>query len=90
MFMDSEKKIWSQFFGQSSFAKHSIVHKSSVVNAKDLINNLDELKLFAPLGCGFQTGMGVIQNITMAVPNDTVLVTGLGAVGMGSVIVSLP
>ncbi|KAJ5557040.1 alcohol dehydrogenase [Penicillium frequentans] len=86
MFMDSEKKIWSQFFGQSSFAKHSIVHKSSVVNAKDLINNLDELKLFAPLGCGFQTGMGVIQNITMAVPNDTVLITGLGAVGMGSVI----
>ncbi|KAJ6002996.1 hypothetical protein N7451_005543 [Penicillium sp. IBT 35674x] len=86
MSMNSEEKIWSQFFGQSSFAKHSIVHKSSVVNAKDLINDLDELKLFAPLGCGFQTGMGVIQNITMAVPNDTVLVTGLGAVGMGSLI----
>ncbi|KAJ5813759.1 alcohol dehydrogenase [Penicillium pulvis] len=86
MSMDPEKKIWSQFFGQSSFAKHSIVNKSSVVNAKDLINDLDELKLFAPLGCGFQTGMGVIQNITMAMPNDTVLVTGLGAVGMGSVL----
>jgi Zn-dependent alcohol dehydrogenase len=60
------------------------------VNAKDLIKDLDELKLFAPLGCGFQTGMGVIQNITMAVPGDSVLVTGLGAVGMGSVIVSIP
>ena len=90
MSMDSEKKVWSQFFGQSSFAKHSIVNKSSVVNAKDLINNLDELKLFAPLGCGFQTGMGAIQNITMAAPNDTVMVTGLGAVGMGSIIVSFP
>ncbi|KAJ5657549.1 uncharacterized protein N7484_001198 [Penicillium longicatenatum] len=86
MSMDSDKKVWSQFFGQSSFAKHSIVNKSSIVNAKDLIKDLDELKLFAPLGCGFQTGMGVIQNITMAVPGDSVLVTGLGAVGMGSVI----
>ncbi|KAJ5632763.1 alcohol dehydrogenase [Penicillium lividum] len=86
MTMQSDKKIWSQFFGQSSFAKHSVVHKSSVVNAKDLIQNVDELKLFAPLGCGFQTGMGVIHNITNAVPSDVVLVTGLGAVGMGSVI----
>lgn len=89
MSMDSDKKVWSQFFGQSSFAKHSIVNKSSVVNAKDLIKNLDELKLFASLGCGFQTGMGAIQNITMATPADTVMVTGLGAVGMGAVIVSL-
>ncbi|KAJ5889611.1 hypothetical protein N7504_010421 [Penicillium tannophilum] len=86
MSMDSDKKVWSQFFGQSSFAKHSIVNKSSVVNAKDLIKNLDELKLFASLGCGFQTGMGAIQNITMATPADTVMVTGLGAVGMGAVI----
>ncbi|KAJ5946119.1 hypothetical protein N7454_002958 [Penicillium verhagenii] len=85
MSSDSEdQKIWSQFFGQSSFAKHSIVHKSSVVNAKDLIQDLDELKLFAPLGCGFQTGMGAIQNITNAGPEDVVLITGLGAVGMGS------
>ncbi|KAJ5919139.1 hypothetical protein N7466_010082 [Penicillium verhagenii] len=85
MSSDSEdQKVWSQFFGQSSFAKHSIVHKSSVVNAKDLIQDLDELKLFAPLGCGLQTGMGAIQNIANAGPGDVVLITGLGAVGMGS------
>ncbi|KAJ6088533.1 NAD/NADP dependent alcohol dehydrogenase, partial [Penicillium sp. IBT 16267x] len=86
MSMGSDKKVWSQFFGQSSFAKHSIVNKSSVVNAKDLTKDMDELKLFAPLGCGFQTGMGVIKNITLAVPEDTVLIVGLGAVGMGSLI----
>lgn len=88
--MNSDNKVWSQFFGQSSFATHSIVNKSSVVNAKDLIKDLDELKLFAPLGCGFQTGMGAIKHVANAVPEDTVLVTGLGAVGMGAVMVSFP
>ncbi|KAK9850651.1 hypothetical protein MYU51_011667 [Penicillium brevicompactum] len=80
------KPIWSQFFGQSSFAQYSTVHKSTIVNAKTLVRDPSELKLFAPLGCGFQTGMGAIRNIAQAGPDDVVMVSGLGAVGMGSLI----
>ncbi|KAJ5559114.1 alcohol dehydrogenase [Penicillium sp. DV-2018c] len=78
--------IWSQFFGQSSFAKYSTVKESSVVNVKDLIKDFSELKLFSPLGCGFQTGSGAILNITQAGPEDIVMITGLGAVGMGALL----
>jgi Zn-dependent alcohol dehydrogenase len=81
-------RVWSQFFGQSSFAQYSTVNKSSIVNAKDLIEDLNELKLFAPLGCGFQTGMGAINIIAQAGPNDSVMISGLGAVGMGALMVS--
>ncbi|KAJ5120857.1 uncharacterized protein N7515_010245 [Penicillium bovifimosum] len=79
-----DEQIWAQFFGQSSFAQYSTVKEASVVNAKDLIKDISELKLFAPLGCGFQTGSGAILNITQAGPKDVVLITGLGAVGMGA------
>ena len=84
----SGEKAWTRFFGQSSFAQYSVVGKASIVNAKDLIQDPSELKLFAPLGCGFMTGMGAIQNITATSSKDSVFVTGLGAVGMGAVMVS--
>jgi Zn-dependent alcohol dehydrogenase len=83
-----DEEVWSQFFGQSSFAQYSTVKEASVVNAKDLIRDISELKLFAPLGCGFQTGSGAILNITQAGPDDVVMITGLGAVGMGALLVS--
>jgi Zn-dependent alcohol dehydrogenase len=79
--------VFSKFFGQSSFARHSIVSEASVVNVKDLLHNHDELKLFAPLGCGFQTGMGAILNYSDAGPEGTVMILGLGAVGMGALMV---
>ncbi|KAJ5720347.1 NAD/NADP dependent alcohol dehydrogenase [Penicillium malachiteum] len=85
----TDEKVWTGFFGQSSFAQYGIVHKTSIVNGKDLIQDLSELKLFASLGCGFQTGMGAIQNITEASPDDTVLITGLGAVGMGAIMTAV-
>ncbi|KAJ5177806.1 Alcohol dehydrogenase superfamily zinc-type [Penicillium coprophilum] len=81
---ESGEELWARFFGQSSFAQYSIVSEASVINAKDLLERDEELQLFSPLGCGFQTGMGVIQNTTNAGPADAVLVLGLGAVGMGA------
>lgn len=83
------KQIWGSFFGQSSFSKLAVVSEASVVNAKKLIRSDDELKLFAPLGCGLQTGSGAITNIANAGPKDVVLVLGLGAVGLAAVMVSL-
>lgn len=83
----SGEKLWSRFFGHSSFAQYSIVSNASVVNAKDLVHDDQELQLFAPLGCGFQTGMGAIQNTASASSADTVMILGLGAVGMGALMV---
>ncbi|KAJ5369766.1 Alcohol dehydrogenase superfamily zinc-type [Penicillium cataractarum] len=81
---DSNELLWSSFFGQSSFAHHTIAKRSSIVQVKGLLQHDDELQTFAPLGCGLQTGMGAIQNITNAGPDDIVMILGLGAVGMGA------
>ncbi|KAL4963133.1 NAD(P)-dependent alcohol dehydrogenase [Aspergillus stella-maris] len=82
----SEKgeQISSRFFGQSSFSRYSIVDSSCILNAKNLINNEEELKLFAPLGCGFQTGMGAIENVACPEEGSVVVVLGLGSVGLAA------
>jgi Zn-dependent alcohol dehydrogenase len=87
---ETREAITARFFGQSSFARYSVVSERSIVNVKELLHNHDELKLFAPLGCGFQTGMGAICNTSSAGPDDTVMIMGLGAVGMGALMVSRP
>ncbi|KAJ6094907.1 hypothetical protein N7467_002420 [Penicillium canescens] len=76
--------ITSKFFGQSSFARYSVVSERSIVNVRELLHDQDGLKLFAPLGCGFQTGMGAIYNASNAGSKDTVMILGLGTVGMGA------
>ncbi|KAJ5903090.1 Alcohol dehydrogenase superfamily zinc-type [Penicillium tannophilum] len=81
---ESGEGLWTRFFGQSSFAHYSVVSEASIVNAKELVRHDHELELFAPLGCGFQTGMGAVQNIAMAGTAETVMIIGLGAVGMGA------
>ena len=77
--------VQARFFGQSSFAGESIVAENSVVNAKDLIKNNDELKLLAPLGCGLMTGSGAVINNANVRDFDIIVVTGIGAVGLGAV-----
>lgn len=84
---DSNELLWSSFFGQSSFAQHTIAKRSSIVKVKELLHYEDELQIFAPLGCGLQTGMGAIHNIASAGPDDIVIILGLGAVGMAALMV---
>lgn len=73
------------FFGQSSFASLSIVRQCSVVNVKDIVQSKEELQLFAPLGCGVQTGSGTVINTAQATPKDTIVILGLGGVGLSAV-----
>jgi Zn-dependent alcohol dehydrogenase len=73
------------FFGQSSFSNLTIANETSVVNAKALIKSEQELKLFAPLGCGIQTGSGTIVNVANATADDTVAILGLGGVGLSGI-----
>ncbi|KAK0631442.1 chaperonin 10-like protein [Immersiella caudata] len=74
-------KLYSSFFGQSSFSKHTLVHKSSCVKVPDDT----DLALFAPLGCGMQTGAGAVLNTLNVKEGSTVAVFGVGSVGMAAV-----
>jgi Zn-dependent alcohol dehydrogenase len=86
---DKKEEIYSRFFGQSSFTRYSIVDKASVINAKALVRNEEEMKLFAPLGCGFQTGMGAIDNTAQVGENSVLVISGLGSVGLAALMVFL-
>ncbi|KAK9417618.1 putative Enoyl reductase (ER) domain-containing protein [Seiridium unicorne] len=77
--------IGGRFFGQSSFARHTIVSSKSVVNVSSQNLSLEELRLLAPLGCGLQTGAGTVQNVAKAGPEDAIAIIGLGGVGLAAV-----
>ena len=47
-----KRVIKASYFGHSSFSGIALVKESSVVPVKDFIEDDEELKVFAPLGCG--------------------------------------
>jgi Zn-dependent alcohol dehydrogenase len=77
--------IGGRFFGQSSFARHTVVSSKCVVNVSSLGLDIQELQLLAPLGCGLQTGAGTVQNVAKAGPDDCLAIIGLGGVGLAAV-----
>ena len=74
-------KVHSHFFGQSSFSRHAIVRRSSLVKVADTA----QLELFAPLGCGLQTGAGAIFNTLNVTKGSTVAIYGVGSVGLSAI-----
>jgi len=76
------KEIGGQFFGQSSFAKDSLVNSASCVVVNDLTD--EEMRQLAPLGCGLQTGSGAVFNTLGVKAGETVAVFGCGGVGFGA------
>lgn len=82
------QSIAGKCFGQSSFAALSVVKEASILNAKELVRSKEELQLFAPLGCGVQTGAGAVLRIAKPEKRDRVVVLGLGGVGLSAVLVS--
>ncbi|KAM0747507.1 alcohol dehydrogenase [Meredithblackwellia eburnea MCA 4105] len=73
--------IFGAFFGQSAFAKHTVVVENSVVK----VPSGTDLTTLAPLGCGFQTGAGSVINVLKPEKKTSIAVFGIGAVGMGAV-----
>lgn len=69
------------FFGQSSFATHSVVAARDVVKVPDEI----PLELAAPLGCGIETGAGAIINALSVGIGASLVVSGCGPVGLAAV-----
>lgn len=69
------------FFGQSSFATHSITSADALVKVPDGL----PLELLGPLACGFATGAGAVLNEARPRLGDSILVAGVGAVGLAAV-----
>jgi NDMA-dependent alcohol dehydrogenase len=70
-----------QMGGISTFAEHTTVHVHSAVKVdKDL--PLDKVCL---LGCGVGTGWGSAVNVAKAGPGDTVIIIGVGGIGINAV-----
>ncbi|MBO0852571.1 MAG: NAD(P)-dependent alcohol dehydrogenase, partial [Nocardia sp.] len=73
--------VGHRWFGQSSFATHAI----STVRNTVVVDREVELDLLGPLGCGMQTGAGSILNALKVRPGSSLVVFGVGAVGMAAV-----
>ena len=75
------QEIHGHFFGQSSFATHSIVSADAVVK----VANEVPLELLGPLACGLATGAGAVLNEARPKLGDSILVVGVGAVGLAAI-----
>ncbi|KAK5168804.1 uncharacterized protein LTR77_006113 [Saxophila tyrrhenica] len=80
-----KRVVKASYFGHSSFSGIALVKESSVVPMKGLIKDEEELKIFAPLGCGIQTGACAVTNAMKPDPaTDSLAVFGLGGVGLSA------
>ncbi|KAG6363617.1 hypothetical protein INS49_008718 [Diaporthe citri] len=82
---DGNTSVRSQFFGQSSFARLSVVQDFSVVKCPVP----DILPCYAPLGCGFQTGAGTVLKAVRPAKSARVVVFGLGSVGIAALMAAV-
>ena len=74
------RPVMSQWFGQSSFSRISAVDEKCVVRCP----SPDDLAIYSPMGCGYQTGAGTVLNVLKPEPHQTVAVFGAGSVGFAA------
>jgi len=73
--------IHGAFFAQSSFATHVVAPERSAVKVPRDI----PLHLLGPLGCGLITGAGSVLEAFRLRPGETLVVFGVGSVGLAAV-----
>jgi aryl-alcohol dehydrogenase len=78
---DDQGEISSHFFGQSSFATHSVSNERNVIK----IRADAPLELLGPLGCGVQTGAGAVMNVLQPEAGESIVIFGAGGVGLSAV-----
>jgi alcohol dehydrogenase len=71
--------------GVSGFATHAVVHRASLVPVPDDVPP----PVAALLGCAVLTGGGAVLNVGRPRQGETVIVVGLGGVGMAAVMTAL-
>ncbi len=72
--------VFGNFFGQSSLSMHAIAYADNCV----VIDKSVDLTKVAPYGCGFQTGAGTVLNVLRPGTGDSLVVYGVGAVGLAA------
>lgn len=80
-YMRDGQPINGHFFGQSSFATHSITSADALVKVPDEV----PLDMLGPLACGLGTGAGAVLNEARPRLGDSVLIAGVGAVGLAAI-----
>ena len=71
------------FFGQSSMGRRILARPACAVKLPDDTTE-EEMRMFASLGCGIQTGAGAIFNVAKPPPNSRILIFGAGTVGLSA------
>ena len=74
------KPVYSAFFQQSSFGSFTIANERYAVK----LTNDVPLDVVCALACGGQTGAGAVLNVMRPNPGDSIVVFGVGAVGLSS------
>jgi aryl-alcohol dehydrogenase len=75
------RPVHGDFFGQSSFASYALASERNVVK----VRRDAPLELLGPLGCGTQTGAGAVLNDLAVRPGASLVVFGVGSVGLSAV-----
>jgi aryl-alcohol dehydrogenase len=75
------ERIFGQFFGQSSFASHTVAPERSCVKLPDEM----PLEIAAPMGCGVITGTGAVISSLKVGAGDSIAIFGVGGVGLSAV-----
>jgi aryl-alcohol dehydrogenase len=75
------QRLFGHFFGQSSFAQHSIVAERTAVKVPSDV----PLDMLGPLGCGVITGAGAVINSLNVGVGDSIAVFGTGSVGLSAI-----
>ncbi|MCQ4122098.1 NAD(P)-dependent alcohol dehydrogenase [Rhodococcus tibetensis] len=73
--------VAARWFGQSSFATHSVVTATNAVKVDPDL----PLEILGPLGCGIQTGAGSVLTALRVHAGSTLIVFGAGGVGLSAV-----
>ena len=82
MRLEDGRPLRCQFYGQSSFARMSVVSGKSYVRCPYPIESLEH---YSALGCGFQTGSATVLNALKPHPSKSLAIFGAGGVGMTAV-----
>ena len=73
--------VFGNFFGQSSLSRHAVAYADNCV----VVDQSVDLTKVAPYGCGFQTGAGTVLNVLRPSPAESLVVYGVGAVGLAAI-----
>ncbi|HTN14586.1 MAG TPA: NAD(P)-dependent alcohol dehydrogenase [Sphingomonadaceae bacterium] len=78
---EQTERIASHFFAQSSFATHCIANARGAVPVPQDV----PLDIVAPMGCGIITGAGAVMEALQVKPGQSIVVFGVGGVGLSAV-----